>query len=651
MLAVAALFQITFCFEMITSSLVYLLLLPVIFFSPSLLSICSPYSAYLQLFFFDYVMRFSDGTYFTGDSKMKTKREADSYGYESTKKIKADVALGTDKSWTTEHSGNIDKIAQGLKSRLPSKAVIKRIGKHDEKSSFKDVKSVWNGKVRISSKKLGDCAPISLQTGSFDMETFDERKIAPKKRKLKDWQENQSYDETPRDNGNHVPDSKVFLKESSDTEMGKGKKCRVSRTEGKESSTSKGDAKLTTKNKLTKIVLSGNKENPVQCREEVRKIEKDQQRRKYKIKVASNKPASDEMDLLKRDLGSEQLSRTATSSSSKVSDSCKSRTHFPEVRGSPVESVSSSPMRTSSLALARKGTLGNDAARSGDFHGMDSPRKSFDGEANVESNRSGTARRGKVSGVFHSDSLGFPMLDFRENNASQEFSEKCKSTVGHSPEFRNGHLANSDAVKSENPFPGDLQASDNFGTQDRANMNHDEAAIARGKSTKGSSLLPKDINRTSANNFQRVKVKVCDPPREMEPLNLKHGLKDEVETGVQNVALLHEGLSDFNRRIKPVNHERSGIRGSDGEEAKRSDPSQVELRGGNSQVFQPHAPKQGNAFDVIPVGISKDVPSTLRKDVSSHLASNALKEAEDLRCVADRLKVLQDCSASHIFFF
>ncbi|KAI8534274.1 hypothetical protein RHMOL_Rhmol10G0077500 [Rhododendron molle] len=423
-----------------------------------------------------------------------------------------ETAFGNVKSSTIEHNGNIEKIGLGL----PSKAAVKRIGKHDEKGSFKDVKSGWNGNVRISAKKLGDRVSASLQTGSLDMETNDERRIAPKKRKLKEWQENQNYGETPRNNGNHVPESKVFLKESSDCELRKGKKCRVSGTEGNDSSTSKGDARSNTKNKVAKTLLSGNKENPVQGREEVKNIEGDQLPRIYRIKVASNKPISDEMDPLKRDLGSEQLSRTATSRSSKVSDSCKSRTHFPDVRGSPVESVSSSPMHTSSIAFERKGMLGNDAVRSGDFPGMDGPRKSFDGEANVESDRSGTARRGKVSCGFHSEFLGFP-------------------------------------------------------------------------------------------------VKVCDPPREMEALNPKHDLKDEVETGAQNLALLHEGSSDLDR-LKPVKDERSGTRGFDGEDAKRSDPALLKSRGGNLQVFPPHARKQGNAFDVVPV------------------------EAEDLRCVADRLK-------------
>ena len=45
----------------------------------------------------------------------------------------------------------------------------------------------------------------------------------------------------------------------------------------------------------------------------------------------------------------------------------------------------------------------------------------------------------------------------------------------------------------------------------------------------------------------------------------------------------------------------------------------------------------------------KDAPSPLKRDGSSHLASKVLKEAEDLRDTADRLKVLQNSSLSHSF--
>ncbi|PSR92628.1 MORC family CW-type zinc finger protein, partial [Actinidia chinensis var. chinensis] len=669
----------------------------------------------------------------SGDSKqkkLKSKREVDQDGDGTTKKFKADVAFDADDYWTTEHSKNIDKIGRASGSGLPSKAALKSMEQQDEHCSSKDAKSDRKKEVQIPVKKQGERASLSLHTGSVDMKTCDEREISLKKRKLKDWQESQNYGGLSRNKGNHLPESKVFVKEeSSDNELRKAKKSRLSRTEGKESSTSKGGDILNRKNKVTKIVLSGNKENSVHGREEVRSIENDQQPRKHKIKV-SCKPASEDLDPLKRDLGSAQFSRAATSSSSKVSDSRKSRALNPEVKGSPVESVSSSPMRTSNLdklSLASRDSLEKDAARKGDFPVMDSPRRSLDAEGNLESNRSGTARREKVSGASHSDSLGFPVLDFRDNNARQEFGGKCKTTVKSPPEFWNSHLLNSDANKLENPCPSDLHASDHCHTENRMNKNryHDNALFP-GKYGKGSSVLSKDKDRSSSNNPERVKVKVSAPPSEIEVLNPKHSLRDKVDTGSHDVPLLHNRLSDLKCRIKPIKDDKSIGTGkwghdrrresqlaecegsdvkldalchkdgrvsrdppqqnltqeSEGQLAKRSDSTQVESRGGNLQGLPAHAGKQdpsahvhhsvpglrkGNAFGVVPIDSSgserlskavkqptndinqpghpvpnrlacKDAPSPLKRDASSHLASKVLKEAEDLRDTADRLK-------------
>ncbi|PSS18209.1 MORC family CW-type zinc finger protein [Actinidia chinensis var. chinensis] len=668
----------------------------------------------------------------SGDSKqkkLKSNREVDQDGYGTTKKFKADVAFDADNNWATEHSENFDKAGRVSGSGLPSKAVLKSMEQQDEHCFSKDAKSDRKKEVQIPVKQQEEHASLSLHTGSVDMKTCDEREISLKKRKLKDWQESQNYVGVSRNKGNHLPESKVFVKEeSSDNESRKAKKSRLSRTEGKESSTSKGDDILNRTNKVTRIHMSGNKDNSVHGREEVRSIENDQQPRKHKVKVSS-KPASEGLDLLKRDLGSEQFSRAATSSSSKVSDSRKSRAHYPEVQGSPVESVSSSPMRTSNIgkiSLARRDSLGKDAVRNSDFPVMDSPRRSLDAEGNLESNRSGAARRGKVSVVSHLDSLGFPVLDFQDNNAHQEFDGKFKTSVKSPSEFWNSHLLNSDINKLENPCPRDLHASDHCHTEDRMNKNryHDNALFPE-KSGKGSSVLSKGKDRSSSNNLERVKVKVSAPLSEIEVLNPKHILRDKVDTGSHDVPLLHNGLSDLNCRIKPIKDDKSVGTGKWGRDrrrenqfaerdgsdvkldalchkdgrvsrdtpqqnltqdsedqlAKRSDSAQAESRGGNSLV-PAHAGKQepsahvhhsvpglrkGNAFGVVPIdssgsdGLSKavkqptndinelghpvpnrpackDVPSPLKRDGSSHLASKVLKEAEDLRDTADRLK-------------
>ncbi|GFZ14018.1 hypothetical protein Acr_24g0002080 [Actinidia rufa] len=578
----------------------------------------------------------------SGDSKqkkLKSKREVDQDGDGTTKKFKADVAFDADDYWTTEHGKNIDKIGRASGSGLPSKAALKSMEQQDEHCSSKDAKSDRKKEIQIPVKKQGERASLSLHTGSVDMKTCDEREISLKKRKLKDWQESQNYVGLSRNKGNHLPESKVFVKEeSSDNELRKAKKSKLSRTEGKESSTSKGGDILNRKNKVTRIVLSGNKENSVHGREEVRSIENDQQPRKHKIKVSS-KPASEDLDPLKRDLGSEQF------------------------QGRPLRALQRFQIPVKVGPTTQKDSLEKDAARNGDFPVMDSPRRSLDAE------------------------------DFRDNNARQEFKSP--------PEFRNSHLLNSDANKLENPCPSDLHASDHCHTEDRMNKNryHDNALFP-GKYGKGSSVLSKDKDRSSSNNHERVKVKVSAPPSEIEVLNPKPSLRNEVDAGSHDVPLLHnrrrenqfaecegsdvklDALCHKDGRVSRDPPQQNLTQESEGQLAKRSDSTQVDSRGGNLQGLTAHAGKQdpsahvhhsvpglrkGNAFGVVPIDSSgserlskavkqptndinqpghpvpnrlacKDAPSPLKRDASSHLASKVLKEAEDLRDTADRLK-------------
>ncbi|KAI8002833.1 MORC family CW-type zinc finger protein 3 [Camellia lanceoleosa] len=348
---------------------------------------------------------------------------------------------------------------------------------------------------------------------------------------------------------------------------------------------------------------------------------------------------------------------------------------------------------------------------------MKNPRKS-NGDGNIESNRYWEARR-EVFGVPHSEPLGFPVLDFQDNN-SQKFGGKFKSRVKSPSEFQNGHLVRSDANNVENPCAGDLHASDHCNNENRMNKNHYHDNPE--KSGKLSSLLSKDNDRISMNNFERVKSKVSDPPCEMDALNPKQSLRDEVEIGSCHVALPPEEPSHLKCRIKPIKDDKSvGTKGSgkwesdngrenqlefvehnssavkfgahslkdsrvtkitpqqnliqDFEgEVQKSDPTQVESRGGNSQAFLCHAGKQdppahvphsaprslkGSAFDVIPVDSSGhgDLSEVLKqpknavnhlghpvpnrravRDASSQVASSVLKEAEDLRDNADRYK-------------
>ncbi|KAJ1408426.1 hypothetical protein SESBI_23552 [Sesbania bispinosa] len=92
--------------------------------------------------------------------------------------------------------------------------------------------------------------------------------------------------------------------------------------------------------------------------------------------------------------GSAQASVAATSSFSKVSGSHKTKASFQEVKGSPVELVSSLPIRILNTdKFANREIMGKDDSH--DIAVMDSPRRCSDGEDDGASDRSGTARKDK----------------------------------------------------------------------------------------------------------------------------------------------------------------------------------------------------------------------------------------------------------------
>ncbi|XP_059632711.1 cysteine-tryptophan domain-containing zinc finger protein 7-like [Cornus florida] len=654
--------------------------------------------------------------------KPKSKREAEQYAYGARKKIKTEGAVDTNKYWNSKHDEYLVKADFSSSVELPNKVAGTSMQKHNGDYYSKDAKCDTKNILQISVNKPGDSVQISRDTGSLDMKSFNGREMSLKKRKL-DWHDSQKYLETLQSSGKHLPDIKFSAKEEPvDGEFRKEKKYRVSRTE-EESSTSKDDDRSTRKGRITRILLSGSRDNAVHGMEEIRSMERDQQPGKHRSKVAS-RPTLDDVDSLKRDLGSEQFSTAATSSSSKVSDSRKNRANFREANGSPAESVSSSPSRTSNLdklSPARGDIVGTNDVRTDDFPMVANSIKSMSGEDNVESNKPQTARKKKVSGVFHPELLGFPALDFRDNNVSHKFIGKSKFSVK-PPEVENIHLVNTDADTLEQKIscPRNLHTSDHFNN------------TLFPRSVNGSSLQTEEKDISSGSNFGRVKVKVSDPSYVQEGLSSKQKLQGEAVIGPHHRASYPEERSDMKCSIKSIKDDNSfGKKGSgkwaydsksknqlkfrendgsdvklgalsraggsvssqqnliqdfEGEITKKNNLIQVESRGGKSQVFPRHAGKQETMarvqpvsglqnkieFDVLSVDASgngdvskvskqagkpvnqkslgnlvsnrwevRDVnaSSPQRWNASGHTASNALKEAEDLREYADQLKI------------
>lgn len=163
------------------------------------------------------------------------------------------------------------------------------------------------------------------------------------------------------------------------------------------------------------------------------------------------------------------------SSCSKISG-IRKRASFQEVKGSLVESVSSSPTRTSNLdklSPTRMGASGSEGAKNGDFPAIRSTRKTSEGEGNFESDRFGKGTEGEASGVLHPKSFELPVLDLADGDARRQFGGKAESFIK-SFEFENCQMVNTDAdnLSHYNSCLIDAPAADCLHVNDRMNTKH-----------------------------------------------------------------------------------------------------------------------------------------------------------------------------------
>ncbi|KAM7276122.1 hypothetical protein ACFE04_017988 [Oxalis oulophora] len=218
-------------------------------------------------------------------SNVKSKRDPEEDGFRASKKIKTKDSPFTGEDWTSDQGGAIkEKMGPSSSSGLPTTS------KYNERTSSKDSKNDAKDKIHIPAKKLKDEAQVSLDEGSLSRGNYENRNL-PKKRKSKESEDPLNYSE-----------KEAFR----DSVCRKEKKARVSKSEGKECSTIKGN--------------NG-------------KAEK------------KDGHSKDGLDYSKNGSNSVQPLVATTSSSSKVSGSHKSKAQYHESKSSPVESVCSSPLR------------------------------------------------------------------------------------------------------------------------------------------------------------------------------------------------------------------------------------------------------------------------------------------------------------------
>ncbi|XP_039071237.1 cysteine-tryptophan domain-containing zinc finger protein 7-like [Hibiscus syriacus] len=398
----------------------------------------------------------------TKKTKMKNKRESGPYAYEGSKKSKVEVEYTNEK----HHSSNLDHRRVGLSSRtsLPTQANGRSMKNCNGGSNSGDVKHDIKEKSVASVKKLVDQTLASSDGGSLDMKICDKRATV-KKRKPDDWQDSQ--------NGNEL----CMKDESSESGFRNEKKLRFSKIEGKQFNRNDGDS--TTNRKSMDHLIGGI--------EDVHCIDRNLKLSKQKKKSSSQKEL-DGLDLSRRDSGTGRILIAATSSSSKVSSSSKTRGNFEEARGSPVESVSSSPMRTSYPGkLASTAGSGKDAANSG-IPSSGSLGRCWNGEGDFELAQSGVEMKEKVSVDFNPGYHKFSTLDYRDKDSV------CKISIKSKPSSRLSHVLNGDSRSAENA-QHTVECSHN---EDRLNKECGRNALFSQISKKVSTSQTKDNKKCSA---------------------------------------------------------------------------------------------------------------------------------------------------------
>nr|AMP82926.1 type I inositol 1,4,5-trisphosphate 5-phosphatase 12 [Catalpa bungei] len=548
--------------------------------------------------------------------KIRSKREADMEGSRASKRIKSEELHFEDENWTSDNGGTSLKAGRGSTS----------LGNDQRKyNSHKDVRGGVKKNV-ASGMNMEVHVPGNSDNGSLRSGKGDD-KDPVRKRKAKQHPGSQIRAEPVSSSGRHHLDSSDFMEEMSESEHRKEKKARVSKSGGNDTSGSKASVGTDRKRKSMKDQHNGQSLSNVQA-----------------------------ADFLKSDMGALQPSVAANSSSSKVSGSHKNKTSGQEIKGSPVESVSSSPLRfpnADKVTSNRKDLVGKD-----DFHDSGSltavsPRRLLGGE-DGGNNRTGIVNKDAILTV--------------NNHVSDLYkysSEQCKveeKTNTDQPQNSGSHLKKSEkGLSSHSKDKGRASGSD----LDKANMkasdsshdslNHthyeEKSKSRRNKSdeksgTPSDSISKKDTAGGASNDSskgQNQKKFDRDGQDAIKSQDKKHNLQQERDNEKlptkSNQAEGHGSGKSHSlpplARVQTDQKENGGksaaVDASDNGDAPKAPNQRKKAESSNGQPIRHPTPNSRKVRDV-------EAPSPVRRDSSSHAANNALKEAKDLKHLADRRK-------------
>ncbi|XP_022147334.1 uncharacterized protein LOC111016289 isoform X3 [Momordica charantia] len=607
-----------------------------------------------------------------------------------SKKVRTDGLDLIDEDQISVHSGSVVRVGPNLNIGFPSASGGNNKYKNIDHSS-KDSKYNMDVTHRVPNDKkenklLGALDDDSLGGGNGST------KSNSKKKKVKASPDIQINTGSLNGYG-HLPQKRGPVTELSDNDHRNEKKAKPSKPPGKESSARKDKKGSHSKNwPLGQDVGS-----------------------------SLSHRSLDGADSLKRDLGVIQPSLVATSSSSKISGSHKTKSSLQEMKGSPVESVSSLPMRIPNrdkhLRSSRDGKDFLDAGRT----------RCSDGEDDGGSDRSGTGSKKKSVLAHHRPSKS-PLIDTLNKEASNMSGKKAKAkekSASDAPncDLPNGSLGNSgtdhqhpckpwglEQVQNEDrptemryrgneTYPvkcgKDLssQLKDRSGgycpemgmDKDKVPYSHNDL---RGRSPPHSDLKVKNGKHRVQENHR---IKSGDGRKDGSgKLSIERGKRDSESNFVR-----HEGpesmVDSTSKEIMVLSARKNQQQDCNGTASKRSlfqKNDQLEKVSGKSTPVplptsgefrnqMPHYPPsagggKGNATDILQLDASEsndaskgkkhiknrqketqtngsrhstpngrvpnDAPSPARRDSSNQAATKAMKEAKDLKHLADRFK-------------
>ncbi|KAL0928623.1 hypothetical protein M5K25_000529 [Dendrobium thyrsiflorum] len=557
--------------------------------------------------------------------KPMSKRGTDVDGHKASKKFKKDGSYHSTKDLhpSIDISG---RMAVNGDTELLATVHRNTLQNYSDHSSSKDLKSK-SASSRKSREKVkssnGKHKEISSASAAENSDKYD---FNGKKRKLKERQESQACQEISISN-DQVSGNRPMLKESLiDSELRRQKMAKMAKPEGKESCAVVAGGKFETNGCSTRIALSINEKHPsyVIDNEGVGHAS-DEQMVHYQGNATSGQTL-DCVDSLKRDVTYMRSVTAATSSSSKVSGSQKGKVNLPEARGSPVESVSSSPVRI--LNNENNSTRRNPSIKDNGicmvYSVIGSPKRSSDGELDGSSDQSGTRAKDptsndclKSSEIYRSAESG--VLDSLKGSHDYQDTERTCLTAVKAIDGKYSKIVKQDDIISTDPGKSKILCGNGIIPQrpekyhlERSDNNHacdeDERCTSGQKISVKSSLHAKDKLKNLIFDSDKGKLKVNGSSTQHKDFHsVRTCNTGYADADFENMdSCKKDDLENHSKQHK--NHDlRDAIAGV----SRRKPAPQQNIEKASSQERQNHSgPLTSEATDQLTVGFGKGVQSS-----------------------------------------